>query len=135
MNILCVCTNNYFRSQIMEHLLRAMDFENVRSRATVSAYEGADPHPLVLAAIERHGGHCASYTVQNVLAEDIAWADIIFCAEEFHVRELEILAAMSIRTRVLVMDVLDGGVDNPAAVEKATRQIEEYLSRWKSSIH
>ena len=135
MNILCICTHNYFRSQLTEHLLRAMGYEDVRSRSTASAYllEGMPEkagHPLVLAAIKRHGGQCDGYTVQNMTFEDIDWADVILCAEEEHSEAIWVTNQTT--EKILVMNVPDGGVDNAEAVETAACQIEEFLHKWKS---
>ena len=126
--ILCVCTHNYFRSQIMEWLLRARGYAHVMSAGTASSYIGVSPHPLVLVAIESAGGHCSSYQARQLTQADIDFADVILCAEKIHADT--IMSNYHCDCRIDVIGVLDSGVDNPEAVKQATAVIVEFLDKW-----
>ena len=132
-NILCVCTHNYFRSQITAALLRAEGFENVLSAGTATAYLGAPPHPHVQQAITLYGGQPVAYSAQPISRQLVDWADLIFCAEEEH-RDSILVNFPECRAEVLVMNVADGGVDNEDAVLVAAGQIMTFIGKCKSSI-
>ena len=126
--ILCVCTHNYFRSQIMKWLLQARGYIHVRSAGTESSYIGALSHPLVLAAIESAGGHCSGYQARQLVQADIDFADVILCAEKIHADV--IISNYKCSCQIDVIGVPDNGVDNPEAVRQATAIIVEFLDKW-----
>lgn len=134
--IFCVCTHNYFRSQIAEFLLRAYGFNDVRSAGTNSAYIGATPSLLVMDAINRRGGDCKFYLVKQLTLSDVEWCSHVLCAEKDHEAFIYLnylqsrVANALILPIFVVMNVLDGGVSNSDAVERAATQIEHFLMTW-----
>jgi len=132
--ILCVCTHNYFRSQIMEWLLRARGYKNVRSAGCLSAYLGERAFPDVMAAINRRGGECFGYAAHQLDIEDILWADSIFCAEVDHVLHITNIVKRQgtglSNTSIYCLNVPDGGVTNPEAVDRAANIIVERFDAW-----
>lgn len=129
-NILCVCTHNYFRSQITAHLLRARGYQNVRSAGTATTYIGVRAHHLVMDAIAKSGGTSTTYQARQLTEDDIAWADVILCAEQEHADFIKNMNYPFHTYSIVVMGVPDGGVDNPQAVAQVTRQIVEFLDKW-----
>ena len=134
MNILAVCTHNYFRSQIVEWLLRARAPEGIviRSAGCASAYLGHKAFPLVLNAINTRGGHCDDYQAHQITIQDVQWADLILCAEQMHVDFIKekFIPLTRIQRFLPGSDIPDGGVENPPAVELAADMIYEGIKEF-----
>lgn len=133
--VLCVCTNNYFRSQIAEHLIhvRYPNYE-VRSAGTHSGYIGIPPSGLVMQALHRRGVADImnrGYSATNITGSLVAWADVILCAEQEHADDIS--NTYKKHGELVVMGISDRGVSIPEIVEETASQIEEFLERWNSS--
>ncbi len=130
--ILCVCTHNYFRSQIMEWVLRSRGYTNVKSAGVLSAYLGHKAFPYVIDAINKRGGNCTDYLAHQLTIEDVQWSDFILCAEEQHSEHIKRMIASEkpIGAWVAVLGIHDGGVTNLDAVEKAATEIVEWFDKW-----
>lgn len=126
--ILCVCTNNYFRSIITEQLLRARGYLNVRSAGTHSGYIGIPPSGNVLRALRRRGVDCQNYSAQQLRGSDVLWAEVVLCAENEHAED--IANTYNYFGELMVMGIIDGGVSNEDAVERAATEIVAVLDRW-----
>lgn len=137
--ILCVCTNNYFRSQICAELLAARGF-TTRSAGTSSAYVGKPPSPLVLVAINKRGGECDGYEPCVIDQEALDWADVVLCAEKVHIDFIDeinsftgqLMYMSQMMSSGFVKHVPDNGVDNAKAVREAADMIAMFIenSTW-----
>ena len=126
-NILCVCTHNYFRSQIAAALLRARGYRNVLSAGTATADLGPPPHPNVLNAISIYGAEARPYSPQSISQQLVEWADMILCAEEEH-RAAVLRDFPGCKAELVVMNIPDDGVNNSEAVLDGARQISGFIN-------
>ena len=92
--ILLVCTANMCRSPMAQAILAGMLAQRGIAAEVISAgllQAGQPMAPEAIEALRGEGAAMGSYRSRSLLAEDVAWADLVLGMAREHVREVVVL--------------------------------------------
>lgn len=89
MNILFVCTGNTCRSPMAQALLEAKKLEGINVRSAGLFANGEPISQGSLNALDEVGIDYSHYVSRQITADDIEWADRIYCLSPSHLSVLE----------------------------------------------